>query len=657
MEHSADGTVSTPGADALYCMPIFWALLQDDSHVSSPELAELANVAFRETLAEPSCAKYRAQYLYLCMENFKAHRSVPQSLSIALYIWSLVNGDKSIHALPLKDWVGQLNKDYPLVELTLKSCEYYMRAVDAAMEKQQPAAPGQAKQEMGERVIVGKHKHGLSLECRLKFLHAALCHGPKEIRMGSDNLLRLWSLYVETCRSDYDTRLFLQWLSNEKKGATSPSATFDKDETRLLFDLVCRARDRLAKTYDLCYYRCFAKHFKLVNAAVGAVEVRKERVRLGKLETIVGLDALWDNASYETNEEARTRFCDLLIDVYTNLQEGLLPKRKEILAVFIDRCMVSIIKSDAERDELKIANLTRLILQLLNLVEGTKYVEDDEGELAPLRPYVIAISLASSTAAKKFEVGADITVGQLRRQIADTFRLPFDGFTMYSKTRTYEREDNDSMLRVVGWSQQIQVKRTAPETEAGDSPKLLVAQNHDYIATMFLLLSKESAQFVEPVWELLMTLPQDQKMLLDIKTLNVPAAKEVRTIVKPRYIGRMECAAGLEVGAQVPVLAADCGGHRHPTARHGVGRGRNCLQGLARQILQERGTGTSVRGADKFADNVAGASAHKEVLCAADESVAPNTGRRVLLRAACAEIRVASARDGRSRSHSLQRVR
>jgi hypothetical protein len=50
----------------------------------------------------------------------------------------------------------------------------------------------------------------------------------------------------------------------------------------------------------------------------------------------------------------------------------------------------------------------------------------------------------------------------------------------------------------------------------------LIAENHDYITHLFLLLSKESASYVEPVWELLMTLPHDQKMLDDIRSLAVP---------------------------------------------------------------------------------------------------------------------------------------
>ena len=125
---------------------------------------------------------------------------------------------------------------------------------------------------------------------------------------------------------------------------------------------------------------------------------------------------------------------------------------------------------------------------------------------------------------KKFEVEADITVGQLRKQIADVFHLPFDGFQMLSKTRSYEPEDNDSMLRIVGWSQQIQARKLSGES--GPSPKMLVAQNHAYVAYLFLLLSKESAKFVGPVWDLLMSLPQDQKMLKDIEALNVPPVGE-----------------------------------------------------------------------------------------------------------------------------------
>ena len=126
---------------------------------------------------------------------------------------------------------------------------------------------------------------------------------------------------------------------------------------------------------------------------------------------------------------------------------------------------------------------------------------------------------------KKLEVKLNVTIGQLRKEIANAFHLPFGGFQMGTKTRIFDREDDDTQYHSLGWCQQITIKKYV--NDISEDPKLTVAQNHSYINYLFLLLSKESAPYVELVWELLVTLPTNQKIANDIKALEVPPATEV----------------------------------------------------------------------------------------------------------------------------------
>eukprot|EP01022_Parablepharisma_sp_SALTPOND_P026524 TRINITY_DN64327_c6_g1_i1.p1 TRINITY_DN64327_c6_g1~~TRINITY_DN64327_c6_g1_i1.p1 ORF type:complete len:2209 (+),score=297.78 TRINITY_DN64327_c6_g1_i1:12673-19299(+) len=512
IERTSDKGVAVPSAESLYCTPIFWELLQDDSTVSL-DLTELAMIAFKETLAESFCVPYRLQYLYLCMENVKMHKSVPQSLTLALYILTLVHNQKMAHNSGTREWLAQLSKDYNVVDLLLNSFEKYFIATSGQEE------------DISDKIVVGKHKHSVNLEARLKFLYNYESYGPKEARMKNSDILKLWNLFVENSRTDHDVKTLLKWLGSEKEisGGLVPVLIFNKEQTLYLFDIVCKAREKLSKKYDLFYFKCFSKNFKIVNILNNSLEVKKGKIRIQKIDTLIGLDAVWENVRFCQHDGARAKFNELLIDVYNNLAETLESKRKEILANFINRCMGYIIKADTVEEEFIITNLAKLLLTFFDLMDGNKYKEQEDSDTGFYR-YTIVVIFVAANVARKFEVDMDITVGQLRKKIADEFHIPFNGFQMAGKLRVYERDEDDYLLRNVGWSQQIQVKYLPGIAET--NPKLLIAENHEYITHLFLLLSKESATYVEPVWELLMTLPPDQKMLSDINALSIPPPAE-----------------------------------------------------------------------------------------------------------------------------------
>lgn len=136
---------------------------------------------------------------------------------------------------------------------------------------------------------------------------------------------------------------------------------------------------------------------------------------------------------------------------------------------------------------------------------------------------------------KRFDVLVDITVGQLRKKIADAYHLPFGSFEMKGPVRVYEPEDDDSQLRNVGWAQQILIEpykaqENDPEQSKNPSPKSLkslLAHNDKYISHLFILLSKENTAYVDTVWELLSSLPSNQKMLTEIQALNITSNKPV----------------------------------------------------------------------------------------------------------------------------------
>jgi len=96
---------------------------------------------------------------------------------------------------------------------------------------------------------------------------------------------------------------------------------------------------------------------------------------------------------------------------------------------------------------------------------------------------------------------------------------------MQSLVKLYEAEDDELQLRSVGWPQQIIAETFGNQTNVG--LKSLLAHNDSYISYLFILLSKEGTAYVDSVWELLSTLPSNQKMLSEITALEKVDVKKL----------------------------------------------------------------------------------------------------------------------------------
>lgn len=96
---------------------------------------------------------------------------------------------------------------------------------------------------------------------------------------------------------------------------------------------------------------------------------------------------------------------------------------------------------------------------------------------------------------------------------------------MKGPVRTYEPEDDDTQFRNIGWSQSLFIELYPGQSN--ESIKTLLAHNITYINHLFVLLTKENTAYVDTVWELLSILPSNEKILAEIKALNIPDSSPV----------------------------------------------------------------------------------------------------------------------------------
>jgi len=497
-----------PNEKLLFCTPILWKLLQDNTPVTF-ELTELANNGFKACLDNLFSINYRVRYLYLCMENLKANRSVPQSLDIALHILKSIKSDKAY----FKNLVLKLFECYEVVRDMLESFRVYFEKEIKVL-----ASAGKIEEEkIPIQIFTGKYNHTVNINGRLRFLCTMEEYAPKEYKATNEDLKTLWDMFMEETHPKYNIGLFLERLisEHETQGKIRLIPIFQTEQTLYLFQFLCKARQRLSKDHDFIYFKCLTNNFRIVNVEKRYLDKNKGLLMINDINKLIGLNTLWDCAISCNSEKTRESLNEFLINLYTKVPEMLWERYIDIMSLFITRCMDYITNADPIEDELVILNVLRLLLSFYNSIDGTKYKTKDDTDIKYCSQTVLVIFDAKKVSAK-IQLGFDTRIGELRQKIATTFEIPFNGFQMSNKSGVYERDYDDELLKDVGWAKEIHIECFLEEEK---NPKLLISNNTNYINQLFLLLSKESASYVESVWELLTTLPCNKKIVDDINSI------------------------------------------------------------------------------------------------------------------------------------------
>lgn len=363
VEHKISGELVEPSDDCLYFIPTFWKLMQDEAPVSA-DLSELALDALNKLLVGNTFYDYFAQFLFLCIQNMKKNKSIVQCNTIAYYILSSFKGSKNIYGITLQEWLKEISQAQPLIDIILSGCKHY----EDIVEKAKP------KGEISDFIFEGKSKHSLNLVGRFRILETILQNGGESVKIGNERLLQLWKIYVTECKVSYDTKEFLNWISQEKEQSSNiiPYNIFQPEENAYLFQLVCQSRNILSDKLLSYYFKCFAKQFKLVNLTRGSIEIKRGKIKVLNFDQVFGIDELWENAIF-CNDHIRNKFCDLLIDAYNNISVTSYAKRIEIWKIFVNRCMASIINANPEKDQIQITNQIKLLILFLEVIDGKKF--------------------------------------------------------------------------------------------------------------------------------------------------------------------------------------------------------------------------------------------------------------------------------------------
>lgn len=507
---STTGNLFIPNDPKLYFLPTFWSLMQDESSTTQAQ-AIMCLKYLKELLICRSCEEYRPQFLYLCIDNLRRHRSVPQSLELATYLLSMTNMKHNNSKISASQWITKLMKNDNLFAIFIEDCENYEKLVGEYCKKK-----GKVDE---DTVIVRKQKHSYNLDKRLSFFEYIMKHIDEEFKLGDENIQRLCDLYIDNAGSEFDTMAFLNSFSSKEEGRL-PTYVFNIKETRLFFTIIYRSRSKLMHI-GLPYYKCFATYFKMINLEPKSIAISEEKIVVLEFDKLLGMDQLWDCVRCCEHQDTLKLFIDLLITLYTNLGSGhKSSKRTEIVKSFIDRCFKTIMELDVNNEELAVTNLVKLLAAMLDYDTGNKYeVEDNDSQKQVIRVISPQSNISHNELAgddEKIEIDIQATVGQVKKRIANIFGIPFGSLKMVSSSKAFDSSDYDSILRIYGNIEKIYIQSTDANSE---SLKDYLAQNQTCINALFALLFKEDTAYVDLVWNLLNNIAPSQKLQTEIETM------------------------------------------------------------------------------------------------------------------------------------------
>ena len=536
-----EGSVVYKQKRPFYCFELFWRIFQDA--LIGPPVDEIAFLAVKESISSEYMASQSFHYLKEAIKMIKQNIAVPQFAHLAIHILSIVIGKTRSDTLAIKSACMELLKEYPLIDIIVDSMETYNTEVNKFM---------QTEVAKSDSIIVPKKKHSENLDWRFRFLDLILQFADGALFIGKKNLERMWKIYVKNTLSEFDTATFMRFLSPESPlsfGKMNLKVIFHgAEENEFLFNLMCGDKQQLIEKHGSIFLKCIFKYFVIVNQEKGLILSKDNKLHITSINSLNGLSQIWEMIeipapSLSTSvssggfsplaDNLRNEISTFLIELYRNAEKNSdsAAEKDSMLANFVNNCMSRIIYvckgensmagaiSESSANKIVEAHV-KLLQAFYEILEGKKYSNYPSRlseSLIDTIKYKIELKILPENISTFIEVGAHVKVGEIMRLIADNLNIPFGGFTLTSKAQSYDMDDEESIFNELGWHTDMIVLK---KTEVARDPKKMMVQNEEYMNLLFQLLSRKNCSYVEGVWDLLMLLPCNDKIVLQIKKVS-----------------------------------------------------------------------------------------------------------------------------------------
>lgn len=290
-----DGTVAEPISETPeYGLSLLYQIIHQNSELGAHTLKE-----FIELFKIMYCHSFIPSYLLKCISNLQNGVHVHQSITIIINLFQRAFPARVINNATSTDVaIIVLNERFNFVNLIIENIERYNALVQKSMIDM--INKGIVPENISKACFQGNVMHSDYLEKLFELLEFFIIHSNNEICIGTNNILKLWNIFVSTSSIEFDKNLFFKWLSKEKFNkpamlSSSNRSIFSTEERHFLFtEILCK--NEYVNNIEISYncFKCFEKYFGFENRYHKFIMQVKNQYKILDFERIQGLDSLWE---------------------------------------------------------------------------------------------------------------------------------------------------------------------------------------------------------------------------------------------------------------------------------------------------------------------------------------------------------------------------
>ena len=303
-----------------------WEIMQDDFRLAI-ELQNMCTSTFTQLISMNECRVVRAEYFEKCIKNVKEHKSLMQSLAVMNSLFLTLASKRK---RPDVDWstFGCVQDEQELLSLIVNDLVQYWNN-SSAKEGTESRGGTPRNQRQGE--VVGTPR-GLGvrrqdeISKRLEFITSIL--QLQGTSLPTEHLETLWKVLVQPGIDERQRDLSLKWFQNLLENQWTREAMASSLET--LFRLTCNF-DPLELSefaFDL-----FRRALLLVNVRQGNIVwegPERNHMIVATREKLLGTDFLWQVSLSAQNLAVADHAIGLLNDIYQCVSPNM-PNHLEVL--------------------------------------------------------------------------------------------------------------------------------------------------------------------------------------------------------------------------------------------------------------------------------------------------------------------------------------
>eukprot|EP01105_Mastigella_eilhardi_P020178 TRINITY_DN4786_c0_g2_i4.p1 TRINITY_DN4786_c0_g2~~TRINITY_DN4786_c0_g2_i4.p1 ORF type:complete len:3017 (-),score=891.96 TRINITY_DN4786_c0_g2_i4:79-9129(-) len=574
--NAVDATGTT---ESVMGLDLFLELMQDES----PAPAEIAKQSvdtveqILHSAAFPLMAGPRQNTIAKCIFNLRDHKSVPQSLMLTMRLLdtaidSTMRNKKEVQSL--SDVICALEEQHHVVSLFCEDLLHW-RGQAGAMLCDAGASATPAEQLFEEIVPGTKYTYNEHVQVRFDFIYFIVSNS--KLSLSVSNMDFFWKAMILDAQLTQERDLAFMWLRNTL-ASQSQSTCFNADVPDYIFLSLFPKADFASITPIT--FGTFSYYFRYVNwqhqkweqasAAGGAVPPQEQYTGTVKATDLLGIDAMWRVVFEARDSDVGLDAMTLVVKMLKHLAPPLRPSFGRLREEFVQRCMQTLSDSAGTKEHASDATVQlrmRRALDMLKLFLGELEIKTDKSRSHSSRTagQQVVLDIQYGAEKHKLPIHQSETLLALKKKICEKIlpgteprmlRVLCSGRDLTKDTDTLVECKVKHTVTIIKWQtpptiQESSLPQLSPEDEQ-IQPSTILSQA--YFNTLFNLLATVNATIGQQIWDLLNSLPTNQKVLQELCAVAYSDDAEVRwdELLDSRSLYKLQYVLGVVESFLVP---------------------------------------------------------------------------------------------------------